>query len=229
MPELHPLKPSAGGGDFDSATAGIHPAVLVRIINLGTHPHQYRAKTWDDHDIYLVFELLDQFQKSAPEQHLLFGARFAYKFTSKSPLRLLVEGWRGKAYSDEETFFIQQLLGRKCQVNIVTESKDGRTYTKLDKVLGMPKGATFPDAQLKPLLWEPKDGKIEDLQDLPWIYGKTVKEIVEASPEWKERVRGSAKSAGNGAAPHQANGSTTHKDSPTPAAAEQHAEEDVPF
>jgi hypothetical protein len=95
-------------------------------------------------------------------------------------LRKQLEGWRGKAFSDDEAaqFDISKLLGKSCMLSVVETEKGGKTYSNIASIGKLPKGIPEPIAE-NPLLYFAPDDESQ-FEELPsWLREKISNAIVE--------------------------------------------------
>jgi hypothetical protein len=178
-------KATTGGGDFESCPAGNHPAVLVGLVDIGTHNDQFPGQPPRDvRKVFLVWEIPGE-KKADGTSHFV-GRTYASLFSPKAGLRVMVEKWRGKQFGDDEEFDLDKLLGKACLVSLVekTSAKDN-IYAKIDGVSALPKGSPAVKPTVKPVAWQIGDGPIPSDPWLPYVHGVPLKTMVEASPEWK--------------------------------------------
>jgi hypothetical protein len=178
---------TTGGGDYEKAPEGNHPAVLVGLIDLGTHEDEYQGTISSNRKVFLVWELVaEPLGKEGSSNHTI-GRDYNVSFGPKAGLRLLIEKWRGKALGDGEEFDLTKLLGQKCLVQIVHKtSAKGSVYAKVEGVSGLPKGMAIPPAKVKPVAWGLDDDDAGDPPDgawLPYVRGKKVSDMIAESEE----------------------------------------------
>ena len=192
-------KKPGGNGNYDLPEAGNQPAVLVAIIDLGTHPNEYEGKAYDSHRVQLVWELTTQ--PKSDTQNLVIGREYTLSISENSNLGKLVTALTGKKFTEGEEFDITQLLGRACLVNIVHgKSKKGNDYARVEGASALPRGFKVEPPKRKPVLWE-IDGNTklpEHLDWLPYIIGEPVLEVIRRSKEWKEMLASARKDADEG-------------------------------
>jgi hypothetical protein len=188
------MKASQPAGS-ETAPAGSHPAVLVAMIDLGSHEETFKTAGKPDRKaqvrkLLLVWELTAERCAGYNRNHVV-GKEFSASFSTKSNLRKLVESWRGKAFGQDEEFDIRKILGKPCLVNLshATAKGSGNTYAKIESVSAVPKGMTVPPAQLPQVLFEIGEGVIPDQLWLPYVMieheRKPLADVIKASAEWK--------------------------------------------
>lgn len=176
------VKASSGkGGEFETAPAGNHPAVLVGLIDLGTQETEYAGEVKWQPQVYLVWELTTEKQAGLKDRNHLIARSFTLSFNSKAMLRGFIEKWRGKAFADDEEFDLTRVLGQPCLLTVEHKvSAGGNTYARVTSVGGVPKGLPIPPAQNKPVAVE-LGGEIPEW--IPYLYGEPVKDVVAKSRE----------------------------------------------
>lgn len=172
----------ASTGDFEKAPIGQHVAALVAFIDLGTHLESFQGgDPKPKPKIFLVWELCDEAKEDGTNHTI--GLQLNFSWEEKATYRKLIEAWRGKPFAEGETFDPSALLGKPCLLNVA--DKNGYPYVANAGTL--PKGMTGKKPTYKPFLYEIGVGPLP-LQDwLPYIYGKTVREKIEASQEMTNR------------------------------------------
>ncbi len=168
---------TGGGGDFEKAPPGNHPAVLVALIDLGVQENEYNGEKTYQHRGFFCWELTGE--KNSKGFNHLIGIDLTMSMDAKSKLRGWVDAWRGRKTNDGEEFDISSLLGKKCLLS-VTE-KNG--YPKIAGVAAVPKGMTVTEAthhleifsldDIKP------DGSFTIPDWLPYLYGEPLKTVIE--------------------------------------------------
>lgn len=186
-------KATTAGGATEIPKAGSHPAVLIGMIDLGTHEETFEdkdkgtSKTVDMRKVLFAWELTAEPISGHKDgrNHVLVRDYNAV-FSQRAALRKMVEGWRGKSFIDDEDFDLQKLLGQKCMVTVKhgTSSK-GNTFAKLDGIAPVPKGMAVPEPKIKPFAWAIGDGEFPDPQWLPFLYGEAVRDKISRSKEIK--------------------------------------------
>jgi len=182
------LKANSGGGEFtELVPAGNHPAMLIGIIDLGTHTEQYQNnKPHDAHKVMLAWELPTE-QKSDSTINHVIAATYTYSFHKKSALRLMIENWRGSAYKEGDEFDISVMLGKQCLLSVIhAKNNDGsKTYANVSKsgASAIPKGMKCPPAQNKPICWAIGDGPVPEDPWLPRSFGEKIGDVIARSKE----------------------------------------------
>lgn len=190
MSNPNPFVPGSGPSSGPSVEAGLHPAVLVGLFDIGTHVDEQFGKA--KRKYVLQFELPDAppvKREGQPEEPRCLSKTVTASMHPKGQLRPMIESWRGKAFaSDEEAnqFDVSKVLGRACQLNVVHQVKGDKTYANIGAVLppskGQPANAkTAPTTFSVTQLTHPDDLKVAELPE--WLEKKVVN-----SEEWKKLV-----------------------------------------
>jgi hypothetical protein len=125
-----------GGEDFPPIETGVHHAICYGVIDIGT---QHNIK-WNQfqHKGIIIWELpLLRFETKSGEDTLdkpkVISRTFTVSLGEKSHLRPFLESWRGKPFSTEELlgFDLSKLIGVKCQLNIIHNTEDAKTYANV--------------------------------------------------------------------------------------------------
>jgi len=112
--------------------------------------------------------------------------RFRFSMSPKANIRKLLEGWRGKAFSEAEAsaFQVASLLGKSGLVNVIHKQRGDKTFADVGALMkGKPVVGT-----LKPIAFSVR--QLENASELanvglpPWIV-----KIVESSEDYMELLR----------------------------------------
>lgn len=189
--------PATSGGDkFEIPEAGAQPAVLVGLIDLGTHMEHYTNKNEKTgqvteknapvRKIVLVWELTASPMSGMKDTNHLMAKVYSATGSPKSNLRKLLESWRGKAYAEGEAIDVSKVLGTECMITVShgTAKSSGNTYAKLENVGPVPKGFKVPKPNRKPVMVSPTfadrprlDAEIAALETwVPYLFGEKIGE-----------------------------------------------------
>lgn len=125
-----------GGKDFNPAPAGLHRAVCVDVVDLGMIAGNYGPK----HMLRLVWQI-EEIDPSNGKPFLVLK-RYGVSLNEKAILRKDLESWRARQFSADELkgFDLERLLGVNCQLNVLHQSKNDKTYANVTAVLPPSKG-----------------------------------------------------------------------------------------
>lgn len=126
------MEPIRDSSTFKPTPEGMHNAVCVDIIEL---PKQQTP--WGEKDkIKIVWETSAPMDDGRP--YLAFATE-TRNLSSKSNLRALLKGWRGRDFTPEELakgFDPETLIGACCQLVIVHQlGKNGNTYANVSTII----------------------------------------------------------------------------------------------
>lgn len=116
-----------GGGGF-RPEIGIHNVICCQLVDLGTHEKEWQGKVVGKaNQVNMAFEFVDvTLDGESGEYHPIWGFNVTNSLGKKANLRKLLEGWRGKAFTEEELkgFDLDKLLGLSCTL-VVQENANG--------------------------------------------------------------------------------------------------------
>lgn len=157
-----------GGGDreFELVPPGTHTAVCVLIADVGIQPG---GNFGPKHKVLFMFETPDN-RTSDSNKPLIITERHTASMNKKANMRLMLEGWRGASFTDEDaaTFDVRKVLGRPCLVGVVHNKSGDKTYANITQVLALPKGMPVPKAEAPLIYYGPDDDSDYDKLP-PWV------------------------------------------------------------
>jgi hypothetical protein len=179
------------GEDFEIAPAGLHQATLISLIDLGTQTNTYNGQTSVARKIYVCWELASEFDREG--KPFIVGQEYTLSLNGdKAKWRLMIEGWRGRRFNENEEFDPIVLLNQPCNITLTAgETANKKKYVKVTAVAALMKGQQ-PKPTVNPAFawhlstWgDPKiDPPIPDW--CPPVYGDAVIDKIKESAEWKE-------------------------------------------
>lgn len=131
-----PLVATAGSNkSFKPVPAGVHDAICSHVIDLGFEYSEKFQK--EDRKIMIIWEVNEPAENGLP---MTISRRYTLSLNEKATLRKDLRGWRGADFTDEQLkgFDVEVLKGKQCQLHILHNEKDGKTYANIASVL--PKG-----------------------------------------------------------------------------------------
>lgn len=186
--------PENNGPDFTPIPPGTHPAIAYRLIDLGTQQGEYKGKPKIQHKIMLSWELPTELVPDGDHAGQPFTAhqRYTYSSSEKARLRQDLESWRTKPFTDADfgNFDLQTVLGKPCLLTIVHEARDGKTYSNIKAVSGVPKGLTVPPMTNK-LAYLTLDGSMlaADFDAVFNGLSQSLQDTIKKSPEYTELMK----------------------------------------
>jgi hypothetical protein len=174
--------------DFELPPPGLHPAVLVSMIDLGTHSFEYQGKTNELRKVFLVWELTGEFDSGG--NPFLVKQDYTLSLGKKANFRRMLEAWAGRSFGPDEDFDALVLLGKPCVVNLsLGTNKDGsKKFIEVTGVSAPMKGQAVPPASHKPFVWHMSQAEPGNDPPIPeWVprnYGRLVADDIKKSKEW---------------------------------------------
>lgn len=204
--------PTSGGGDFEPAPEGLHPAVCIAVIDLGTQEriNTYKGGVTERRREIMIRWELDTETPMADGRPFIISRRYPFSMHEKAKLREHLEGWRGKKFAETDFgpggFSLEKLLAVGCQIQVAHSEREGKRYANVENVVKLGRGMASPGPSVEPFLLslDPKEFD-RDLFDGLSEYLKTV---IAKSPEYQALSSGRGGGASAPAAP---------KPAPTPA------------
>lgn len=137
-----------------SVDPGIHPGVLVGLYDIGTHIDPQFGKEKRKYIFVFELPLADPVEIDGQKNPRTLSTTYNATMAPKGMLRPMIEGWRGKALTDEEanSYDITKVLGKPAQLNVVHDTRNGKTYANIKNVLPAPKGQALT-ASTTPVAW----------------------------------------------------------------------------
>ena len=109
---------SSGGGGGFKPDVGMHNVICCQLVDFGTHDKEWDGKIDGKvNKVNFGFEFVDVDRESENgTYHPIWGAQFTNSLGKKTALRPILEGWRGKPFTEEEAkdFDLSKLLGMSC-------------------------------------------------------------------------------------------------------------------
>lgn len=172
-----------GGEDFEPAPAGVHSAVCVAVIDLGTQETEFEGKARLTPQVMLRWEIDERMSDG---KRFLVSRRYTKSMHEKAGLRKALEAWRGKPFVDADFkpggFEMSKLLGAGCQIQIVHTGKDGKTFANIAAIMKLGKGMKPLTPEIEPFLLE-LDPETFDGETFEALTDR-MKEIVAKAPEF---------------------------------------------
>ena len=167
---------------FTPCPSGTHFARCVGVIDLGTRENTFDGQTRMRHEIMVTFETpSEQMDNGDP---FTISGWYTWSMNEAANLRLHLESWRGKAFTDDDFgdggFEIKNILGVPAMITVGT-TKGGKA--KLIGVGPLPKGTEVPP-QINPTRYMFLTADEFDREVFASL-GDTLKERIMETPEYK--------------------------------------------
>lgn len=190
--------PKNEGGDFTPPPAGTHLAVCYRFVDLGTQDGTYLGQPKRQHKVMLSWEFPDE--KMEDGRPFTISQRYTWSMSERATLRQHLESWRGLPFDEHKDFGpggfdIKNVLGKGCQLTVIHEAKNGKTYANIRGVTRLMKGITAPPP-VNPLVYVSLDPTEFDRVEFNGL-SDGLKTLIEKSPEYGVIANGGPMSEGN--------------------------------
>jgi hypothetical protein len=182
------------GGDFERCPPGMHLARCYLIIDLGTQKSEYMGQTKYLHKVMLGWEIHGTHDDGTPikmkdNRPFAIFKNYTLSWSEKANLRLDLQSWRGKPFSQEEMrkFDLKNVLNAWCMLNIIERpgKNDNKIYTNVDGVTPVPsiyKQNGLPQAVNKDELFNISEPNMEMFNG----FSDNLKAKISNSPEWQK-------------------------------------------
>jgi hypothetical protein len=139
-----------GGGDFKSLASGSYIALCDMVVFLGLQPG---SGLYPDpkYQVYIRFQVPSErieFERDGKKINgpAVIGQAFTASMHKKARVRLMLEQWRGKTFTDEEAaaFDVSSILGKPCMLGVTEKESGGKIYSNITSVGLPPRGVPVP-------------------------------------------------------------------------------------
>lgn len=165
-------------GGYEAAPAGAWTARCFRIIDLGTQTFNVGGETKRAHQVLLTFELSKMMEDGKP---FTISEKYTLSLNEKANLSKLLEGWRGRKFTDAERagFDLKNVLGKVCLLNVVHQTRNGKTYANIASAMPVPEGMASPGPHNELRFYAIQGG------DIPEWVPQFAKDKIRSSPEYQ--------------------------------------------
>lgn len=171
--------------EYAVAPEGTQPALCYGVLLLGTLPSKFGPKK----RIRLMFELHGDERMPDGRPFAVFQD-FTFSSNEKSLLRIFIEAWRGRQYTNGELkqlngLPVSKLIGQLALVCVShTPNQDGEgVWVNIKTIMKPPKGMETPVMVNEPLIYSVDD---HDQAAFDRLYPK-LQERIKSTPEWMAR------------------------------------------
>lgn len=140
-------KVSAGGsGNYERPEAGMQVGRCIQVVELGTHDKEWKGKWSKQVQVLIVWELESLMEDGRP---FVVNWKGTASIGEKANLRKILEGWRGKKFTESELecFELKNILDKPCLINLVEKkaAEGDKVYINVGTVNPLMKGQTAPE------------------------------------------------------------------------------------
>lgn len=191
----------SSGTTFLPVPPGSHVARCYRIVDLGTQKTEYLGQLKYLRKVMFGWELHGDDNEGKPlvtekGEPMAIFKNYTLSLNEKANLRLDLQSWRGKPFSDAEAnrFDISVVLGQWCMLNVIHRpGKDDKIFANVAGVSPIPqivKQHGLPEGINKLQMFRLADPDMEMFE----TFSKGLKAKIESSPEWQALVSPKASS-----------------------------------
>lgn len=130
-----------GGSSIPKLEGGVYTAISSAIVDLGLQKNEKFDKT--QRKFMMIWTILNETIEVNGEQlPRQLSKEYSFSLHEKSTLRKDLQAWRGKAFTEEELrgFNILNVLNVPCQLQVLLEEKNGKSYNNIASIMALPKG-----------------------------------------------------------------------------------------
>lgn len=173
------------GSSFVPPPEGQHLAICYSLVDMGTQVSEYNGEKKSQRKVQLGWELPLALQDDGSPYTI--RKSFTARLHEKSNLYKFLTAWRGKKLTAEELggFDLTKLIRVACQLGIVHDEKNGKTYANVASISGLLAGTQVPKLHHEPVIFMLDNysrASFEKLSD-------RMREVISGTPEYK-RVAG---------------------------------------
>ncbi|CAB5220070.1 hypothetical protein UFOVP239_44 [uncultured Caudovirales phage] len=182
------------GGDFERCPTGVHLARCYRIIDVGTQKSEYLGQVKHLRKVMMAWEIHGMHDDGQPilmqdGRPFSIFKNYTLSWSEKANLRLDLQSWRGKPFTQEEMrrFDLKLVLGAWCMLNVIArQGQNGSTYSNVNGITPVPsmiKQQGLPAAVNKNEIFSISDPDMRMFEG----FSESLKKKIGASPEWAKR------------------------------------------
>lgn len=184
------MKHTSGAGNYEYhlCPLGSHVGSIVGLYDVGHQPKVDRktGEAYERHELILVFELTGKKGKRPDGKPFLLVRSYTWSFSAASNFFGLVTSVTGMKFVPDEDFDPRSVLGVPVMVNVNHTQIGDKTYHNVGTITQVPEEITPGKPLTKPVAWSVLSGEpLPPTDDIPFIFGKSLKQMVEESAEWR--------------------------------------------
>jgi len=177
---------ASGGEDFKPLRPGSHIGVCDIVADLGIQRGNDLYP--DKRKVHIRFAIpveRVEFERDGKKINgpAVIGQTFTASMHQKANLRIFLEGWRGRKFTDQEAedFETSTVLGKPAMLNVVQNAKNGKVYANIASAALLPKGIAAPPLEIDPVYYGPDNpGTLELLPQ--WLRDKIATQVIVQNP-----------------------------------------------
>lgn len=130
-----------GGSSIPKLEGGVYTAISSAIVDLGLQKSEKFQKV--QRKFMMIWNILgENVEVNGEKLPRQLSKEYSFSLNEKSTLRKDLQAWRGKVFTEEELrgFNILNVLNVPCQLQVLLEEKNGKTYNNIASIMALPKG-----------------------------------------------------------------------------------------
>ena len=165
-------------GTRETCPTGVFQAACYGVYDIGT---QY-SKKWDAYkpQVIISWELVHE--KMSDNRPFVLSKTYTNSLHEKANLRKDLESWFGRALTAEEMengFDLKKCINENCQLQVIHNKVDDKTYANISSIMALPKGASPLNPENETVVFE-----IES-KEIPSSVYDWIADRIKTSMEWK--------------------------------------------
>jgi hypothetical protein len=126
---------------------------------------------------------------TAKGEPMTISKNYTRSLAERATLRLDLESWRGKKFTEDERKFgfkLENILDKWCMISIVQSTKGDSTYSNIDNLLPVPtqiKQMGFPEPHNESKMFNIDEPDMELFE----TFSHKLKARIQLSPEWSQK------------------------------------------
>ena len=161
--------------------AGTYQAVCCGVVDLGRQFSETWQK-WQD-KILLMFDVVGEtVNVDGVDMPRRLSKQYTNSRNERSNFARDIKAWRKIGQADFAALNPAELINAGCQLSVVHETRDDKTFVNVDAIIGLPKGVTVQPMS-EPVIYDADDHDETAFARLPeWVQNR-----IKQSEQWKAR------------------------------------------
>jgi hypothetical protein len=171
------------GPQIEPVPSGSFAGRCVAVYDIGTHRDEKFDKSVRKCVISWEIPEVTMATKDGETMPRFISNTYSVSLHEKANLRKTLEAWRGKKFTEEELqgFDLQKLLGVPCLLQVVHQTKAGKTYANIGAIMSLPKGMACPPQVHPSVTYSMEEG----VPEIPATFPKWITLLIMQSEEYK--------------------------------------------
>lgn len=177
---------ATGNGNFTPVSEGMHQAVCIWVVDLGTQWNETYKKS--ARKVAITWEIPEErieIDKDGETQNLprVITKTYTNSLHEKAVLRKDLESWRGRSFTAKELegFDLSKLVGVNATLQVLHVTKNDTTYANISNVLPLMKGQQQVQPETPTVMFA-----LDDKKPIPDQLPEWIGKIIMESDEWQE-------------------------------------------